>query len=461
MSVRIRITLLFTLLIALVLAIVCVSVYFFSHTLRVNTIETRLTNKVITIGNLLEQSVFFPEKLVSRIDSSTFLSYSNKVTQSYDYNNHKTYEYKEDFRSPITIAPEVLTQARLRGKVFFKIGEREAVAYNYVHDGFENVVIAAGEDREGKQNLKNLLTILVLSYFGGLIVAGFGGYFFSAGLLQPIIKIADEVNHISAQNLSKRINTGTTKDEWHYLSNTLNDLLNRLQESFDIQKRFIANASHELSTPLTSISSQLEVSLQREREAAEYRRVMVSVHQDVLHISKLTRTLLEFAKASGTAGGIELAAVRIDEVLLRLPAEMLKINHICSVSFDFDQFPDEESRLLVYGNEELLFTAIKNIVVNACKYSSQPALVKLAIETEAVKINIQDNGQGIPEAELPHIFEPFYRINDHKIKDGFGLGLSMASRIIKIHKGEITVSSQIGKGSTFTILLPTDQSNSI
>jgi signal transduction histidine kinase len=459
MSVRITITILFTLLVALVLTVVCLSVYFFSYTLRVNTIQTKLTNKAITIGNLLSESHVFSRELVRKIDSLTFLSYTNKIIQAYDSENNKIYEYKDQPRNFVSVAPELLKQARIKEKVFFRIGEREAVAYNYVNDKLKNVIVAAGEDPEGKQTLKNLLAILVVSYLGGLVIAGFGGYFFSNGLLQPIIKIADDVNHISAQNLSKRINTGTAKDEWNYLSNTLNDLLNRLQESFDMQKRFIANASHELSTPLTSISSQLEVSLQREREAPEYRKVMESVHQDVLHISKLTRTLLEFAKASGTSGGIEIAPVRIDEVLLRLPAEMLKINHICSVSFDFDQFPDEESRLLVYGNEELLFTAIKNIVVNACKYSEQPAIVKLGIDTEAVKISVQDNGQGIPESELPHIFEPFYRVNDYKVKDGFGLGLSMASRIIKIHKGEIKVSSRIGKGSTFTILLPTDNRN--
>src|SRR4051794_28163870 len=99
MPIRIRITVIFTLLVALVLTIVCLSVYFFSYTLRVNTIQTRLINKAITIGNLLDQSDFSAEKLVSRIESSTFLSYSDKVTQVYDYNNNKTYEYKENPKS--------------------------------------------------------------------------------------------------------------------------------------------------------------------------------------------------------------------------------------------------------------------------------------------------------------------------------------------------------------------------
>ncbi|MGI8637302.1 MAG: sensor histidine kinase, partial [Segetibacter sp.] len=442
MPVRIRITLLFTLLVAVILTLVCVSVYYFSYNLRVNYIETRLTNKAITVGNLLNQSNFFSTEMVRKIDSSTSLAYTNEVIQAYDSKNNKIYEYRDNSKAIFKLRPEILSKARIKGRVFFDVGNEEVVAYYYTDIASRVVVIVAGEDREGKENLQHLLYILLFSYLSGIIIAGFGGYFFSTGLLRPIIKISDEVNHISALNLSERIKTGSIKDEWFYLADTLNSLLNRLQESFDLQKRFISNASHELSTPLTSISSQLEVSLQRERDAAAYREVMKSVHQDVVQMGKLTRTLLDFAKAAGTRAGIEIKRFRIDEVLLRLPAEIAKIDHACSLSFGFDKMPDEENKLFVYGNEELLFTAIKNIVVNACKYSGGSAVVKLGVEAQLVQISVEDNGKGIPEAELQHIFQPFFRVDDKKDKDGFGLGLSLASQIIKLHKGEIKVVSQ-------------------
>src|SRR6516225_5089129 len=131
---------------------------------------------------------------------------------------------------------------------------------------------------------------------GGTLSSIIGGYFFSIRLLHPMRRIADEAGEISARTLTRRIgsSTGNPQDEWDYLSGTLNQLLNRLQESFEIQGRFIANASHELSTPLTSISSQLEVSLQRVRTVEEYRQVIQSVYQDTRQLSKLTQTLLEF-----------------------------------------------------------------------------------------------------------------------------------------------------------------------
>jgi signal transduction histidine kinase len=172
-------------------------------------------------------------------------------------------------------------------------------------------------------------------------------------------------------------------------------------------------------------------------------------------MSKLTQTLLEFAKASGNAGGLEINVIRIDEILLRLPSELAKINAAYSVRLEFRNLPEEEEKLLVFGNEELLFTAIKNIVLNACKYSTNHnAFVYLFAQNNSLKIEIEDQGAGIPEEQLKIIFQPFYRIDENRTVPGFGLGLSLAERIIKLHKGTITVQSTLGKGTRFTIELP-------
>ncbi|HVS97783.1 MAG TPA: HAMP domain-containing sensor histidine kinase, partial [Puia sp.] len=229
----------------------------------------------------------------------------------------------------------------------------------------------------------------------------------------------------------------------------------RLQESFEIQGRFIANASHELSTPLTSISSQLEVALQRARSTDEYRQFIQSVYQDARQLGRLTQTLLEFARASGTASGLEIDLLRIDEILLRLPGDMTKINPVYSVTLDFDRLPEAEEELLVFGNEELLFTAIRNIVSNACKYSDDHhATVRLSVASKEIRISVEDKGRGIGEEEWENIFQPFYRTEDGHAVPGFGLGLSLARRILQLHKGSVTVDSVVGKGSVFYIRLP-------
>ena len=211
--------------------------------------------------------------------------------------------------------------------------------------------------------------------------------------------------------------------------------------------------------PLTSISSQLEVALQRARTPEEYQQVINSVYQDTRQLSKLTQTLLEFARASGTAAGLEIDLIRIDEVLLRLPGEITKTNALFTVTLEFDRLPEAEEELLVFGNEELLFTAIRNIVTNACKYSDDHhAVVRLSVEGKEIRIAVEDKGKGISQEEWENIFQPFYRTDDGVGVPGFGLGLSLARRIVQLHKGFVSVDSVVGRGSTFFIRLPTAQS---
>jgi signal transduction histidine kinase len=420
--------------------------------------RTRLTNRAITMARLMGQSSYFDQNRLRRIDSSTALSIKEKSFQAYDYLNNRIYSYYDSPADTLHIDTAILDDARVKGTLFFTEGKKDGVAYHYVDPNFRIVVVTTAYDEEGKNKMSQLRNILWFSFLTGTIIAFAGGYFFSDRLLRPIKKIADDINEISAQNLARRIGAGKIQDEWHYLAETLNQLLNRLQDSFETQRRFVANASHELSTPLTAISSQLEVSLQKDRNAGQYRHVMESVYQDVRHLSKLTQTLLEFAQASGDPGGLEIQPVRIDEILMRLPADIKKSSHDYSVVLHFDEMPLEEDKLIVYGNGELLFTAIKNIVVNACKYSDdRKAHIHLKVREGEVVIEIQDNGIGIPATELKYIFQPFYRVNHTSVDSGFGLGLSLANRIIKLHKGLIDVSSEPGHGTLFALTLPTSQ----
>ena len=455
MPVRLRITFLFALLVFIILSIVCSGIYYFSYTARVDTIKKRLTNRAITTARLLSQKEIFDQRLVQRIDSLTTIALKRKAVQAYDYNNRKIYNYSDLPGDTLYINSDILDDARLNGRVYFSIDAKEAVAYHYVDDQSRIVIVSAGEDEDGRETLNRLLNILLVSFLIGNILILAGGYLFSRGLVQPIKKITDDVAEISAQNLARRIQTSTTKDEWQQLSQTLNDLLDRLQDSFELQRRFISNASHELSTPLTSISSQLEVSLQKERVAGDYKKVMQSIYQDVRHMSNLTQTLLEFAKASGNPGGLEINLVRIDEIILQLPAEIVKLNNTYSILLGFENLPEDEENLLVFGNETLLLTAIKNIVINACKYSdNHQAIVHLKVENQNLLVIIEDKGKGIPKEEMENIFQPFYRIEEARSTGGFGLGLSLAEKIIKLHKGIIRVESEQGKGTTFLIQLP-------
>ncbi len=455
MPVKIRITLFFTMIVFLILTIVCLSIYYITFNNREKNFRIRLTNRAVTTARLLNQEDIFNKELVQKIDAATSVAMLDKTIQAYDYTGKKIYLYADNTSDTIAVSKEILQEVKEKNFVYFKVKRKDAVAYNYVKGSRPTIVVAAAFDPDGLNNLLELRNILLLCFFGGILITVAVGYFFSKGLLLPIKKIADEVNAIGARNLTKRIKSIEQNDEWNYLAHTINVLLNRLEESFDTQGRFIANASHELSTPLTSIFSQLEVSLQKDRAAGEYRQVMQSVLEDVHHLNKLTQTLLQFAKASGTSGGIEINLVRIDEILLRMPGDMAKLNKEYHVTILFDDLPAEEEKLLVFGNEGLLFIAIKNLVINACKYSeNQLATCSLSVQQDDIYIAITDTGKGIPAEALPHIFQPFYRADESRKEAGFGLGLPLADRIVKLHKGTISVQSVPDQGTSFTIVLP-------
>lgn len=449
MPVRIKITIFFTLKMFLLLSLLCGVIYYFSYTNRIDKIKTHLTSRTLTTANLLSQPSIFDCAIMSKIDGATAIEVKNKTIQVYNHLNKIIYSYHDTAGDSLQISNDILSEAKTKPSYFFNVGKKEAIA-NY-YNNIKVVIVASAIDEEGRSNLRRLQIILCFGFTGVII----SGWFFSKILLQPIRKIADEVNVISAQSLAHRIKSGNADDEWNYLINTLNDLLNRLQEGFEMQTRFISTASHELSTPLTSISSQLEVSLQMDRVAKDYRKAIQSVYQDARHLNKLTLTLLEFAKASGTAGDIEIELIRIDEILMRLPGEMIKFGEHYSVKLEFEQLPEVAERLVVFGNAELLFAAIKNIVSNAYKFSVNGlAKVKLSVEKTTIIISIKDEGKGIAENDLSNIFQPFFRAEDSRGISGFGLGLPLVQRIIKLHNGQINAKSTIGKETTFIIQFP-------
>jgi len=456
MPVRLRITLLFTAMVFIILGIVCVSIFYFSQQSRAETIKTRLANRSITTARLLSTSGLFDRELVKTIDSLTRLTLKDKSVQAYNQTDKRIYNYSDEAGDTISVTPEILQKARVTSNgYYFMKDDKDVVAYYYTETSPSMVVVSAAKDELGNENLDQLRTILIFSFLVGIIIASAGGYFFSNRLMSPIKRIANEVAEISAQNLARRIPTGKARDEWHEMTVTLNQLLDRLQESFELQRRFISNASHELSTPLTAISSQLEIALQRKRTPEEFERIIADVRQDVYRMNKLTQTLLEFAKAAGNKGGLNINLVRIDEILLEIPGILQKQNSIYEVFLQFDQLPEDENELLIFGNSDLLSSAVTNIVSNACKYSSDnKAIVSFSIREKDFFIDVSNQGEGVPPEEQEKIFEPFYRLANSSATAGFGLGLSLAQRIIKLHNGHVVVKSERGKGSNFTLIFP-------
>jgi two-component system, OmpR family, sensor histidine kinase ArlS len=455
MKIRYKIMLLFTLLVTAIISLLTGSVYYFAKLERKQVFQKRLKARATYNTQLYAIMGDSGLHLLRRIDSVSLIGATvSRSIGMFTDDGRILYRFDLPGTKPLNIGKDILDEVRIKGEKSFSLDNREAVAIHRNAGKRDFIVVVAGHDDDGIERVETLNKILLISLILGVCVTAFISFLFARQLLRPITQIIREVKQISSFDLSQRVRAGTGQDEMSQLGNTFNDLLSRLQEAFAIQRRFISNASHELSTPLTSVSSQVEVILQKDRSADEYKQVLNSVREDVHQMRQLTKSLLEIAK-TGSQGGIELNEVRVDEVLMKVVGEVKKGNADYNVELDFGEFPEDEKDFVVFGNSELLYIAIRNVVENGCKYSpDQRSEVDLSFAYHKVFVKVVNHGTVISAEEITQIFQPFYRGATTGQTRGFGLGLAMAERIIALHKGTIHVVSDPGNGTSFTIELP-------
>jgi two-component system sensor histidine kinase ArlS len=455
LKIRYKIMLLFTLLVTGIISLLTGSIYYTARLERVAAFDRRLkarANYNTQLYALMGDSAL---NMLRKMDTASTVGVVTSRSIGIYSNEGKTlYLFQAPGTKPLAVSDTLLAEAREKGEKDFIMDTRDAIAIRRVTARRSFIVVVAGHDDDGLERLETLRRILATGLIVSVCLTALVSLLFARQLLRPIALIIREVNDISSYDLSRRIQAGSGQDEMSQLANTFNDLLGRLQEAFAIQRRFISNASHELSTPLTSVSSQVEVVLQKERSAEEYKSVLFSVREDVQQMRQLTKSLLEIAK-TGSQGGMELNEVRVDEVLLRVVGDVKKLDADYNVELDFGEFPEDEKDFVVFGNSDLLYIAVRNLVENGCKYSpDKKSFVDLSFLHHKVFVKVVNGGSVIPNEEIGQIFQPFYRGAATANSRGFGLGLPLAQRIIALHKGTIHVRSDKTNGTSFTIELP-------
>jgi signal transduction histidine kinase len=264
-----------------------------------------------------------------------------------------------------------------------------------------------------------------------------------------------QVKNISSRNLHMRLETPGSRDELNELASTFNNMLDRLETAFETQNNFVSNASHELSTPLTAIIGEAELSLARERSIENYQDAIRTILFQAERLEHITRSMLQLAQTGFDGKKQEWCLVRTDELLFTVKNIVDKINPGNQVEIDYSLFPEEEEKLSVQGNFQLLELALTNIVINAIKYSNnQPVMLALAATYTRNIIIVKDKGIGIPQEDLPYIFSPFFRASNTANFKGYGIGLPLAMNIVRMHKGEIIVNSVLKEGTEIRVELP-------
>jgi signal transduction histidine kinase len=440
-------------IVALILLLSSLSVYISFSEGRKEEYYDRLSSKAKLVAQMLIEIDEIDAELLKRIEKNNPVSLPDEKIIIYDYQNKAVYSTDDDQK--LLITPEMITEVRLKEEIRFKQGSYEVLGQFYTGKFDRYVVFAAATDIYGLGKIERLRIILIIVFLISLVIVFLSGRIFVSRALNPISDIMSQVGKIGVLNLDARISEGNGTDELALLAQTFNRMLERIESAFKTQKNFIANASHELRTPLTVITGHLEVILMNTRKNEEYRKTIISVLGNIKNLNHISNRLLQLAQASSEFSEIDFSLIRIDEILWQARKDVLKVNDNYRVIISFSESIDDEFKLIVSGNEQLLITAMSNIIDNGCKYSfDHTSDISVNNENKNLIINFSDKGIGISEEELQMIFQPFYRAKNALGTKGHGIGLSLVEKILALHKGKIEVKSKLSEGSTFTLFLP-------
>lgn len=453
MTIRNKLTLRFFLLVLGIIGVASIVIYIFSERHRKEDFYIRLRNKAEATAKLLISVDEMNVELLHKIEKDNPMTLPAEGIVVWNYKNHVLFD--TDKKGIIKQNSSLLNQIRLEGEVRMENGDYEILGFLFTDKYDRFVVLAAAKDIYGKNRIKDLKWVMVTVFGFSLGFIILAGWFYAGRALLPISIIIDKVKQIKISSLNLRLEEGNKVDELSKLSQTFNNMLARLEEGVKIQKDFIANASHEMRTPLTAMTGQLEVALMKQRTAEKYKEVLESVLEDIKNLNKTSNRLLLLAQANTENLELEMEEIRIDDLVWQSREELLKLQPNYEVIVDLDMNPEYENHLQILGNSQLIKTAIINLIENGCKYSlNLKAVLTLKTEKSGLKIMISDSGIGIPDKDLDHIFQPFYRASNSTSARGHGIGLSLVQKIVQIHKGTIQVKSKLGEGTIFTIVFP-------
>ena len=316
--------------------------------------------------------------------------------------------------------------------------------------------------------LKTLLLTLIIASGSILLGTMLGGYWLAGRVMHPVHTITRTAQQISETDLNKRLNL-KTKDELGELANTFDRMLDRLQAAFDRQRQFTADASHELRTPLTIVNLEASRALERRRSTDDYVQSLSIIKSENEYMASLVNDLLTLARMDAGQSQLRTEELDLSDVTLDVVERLATIAHDKGVQLSTGELPEIE----MVGDRQFLGQMITNLVENAIKYtdgSDKRVFIETGIHANGKGqlgwVKVEDNGPGIPPEALPHLFDRFFRVDEVRSQNqpaveggddrptGSGLGLSIVQWIARAHGGEVTVTSDIGKGTTFTVSLP-------
>jgi two-component system, OmpR family, sensor kinase len=328
----------------------------------------------------------------------------------------------------------------------------------FVSGGSEYTLLVLQSLQRQEEFLKSVLSAFALAIPLSIVLASGGGYFLARRSLSPVVEMSTQAGRIGADNLHDRLHVANPRDELGHLAQSFNSLLDRLDQSFEQQRRFMADASHELRTPVAILCGEADVALsQPSRSPEEYRASLDILRAEAKRLKHIVDDLFTLARADAGQYPLTPTGFYLDELVtdcsrsMRTLAAAKQITLCC----------DSSKEMPIHADEALLRRMIVNLLDNAIKYTQPGGKVSVTrdVQDSQYRVSVSDNGHGIPGELQSRIFERFFRADKVRSRSesdggGAGLGLSISRWIVQAHGGQLELTRSDEGGSTFTVLLP-------
>ncbi len=453
-NIKTRLSIQFTLLVFGILMVFSLLVYYFSYDSQLSKFRQNLLDRAQNTAILLIN--------VQEVDS-TLLKKIYQTTKSLEEEEIVLNDSKDKmlFSDKIQDLKTInFSGSKHSGNPeYFSIGKKDGVLYNHKLNNQLYQVYVMAYDKYRAENLRGLKVVLLWSIIFSLCLSVWTSYFFSKLAIWPISNINSRVKEINSSKLSSRLDEGKRQDEIEQLAITFNKMLSDLELVFKSQDEFVSNASHELRTPFAVMIAESDYIISRIRDPQEYVEHIGRMTEDLRKLNLLINCLLELAQLN-TEKNISKSQIRIDELVFSA-IQSSKENYSGRKILPRIDYSENEEDFIIKGNYRLLEIAFKNLIDNACKFSSGDVEIKISKSGNIVVVSIEDYGVGIPESDIAKIFKPFNRGTNAKFIGGFGIGLSIVAKIMVLHDANIKVTSSINKGTCFELDFKTDAYKSI
>jgi signal transduction histidine kinase len=445
MTIRTKISLVFTLMTGAILLLLIGCVYI----LTIQHAHTIFFTRLKVRASLAAESHFGVTEINSSVVKEIRERHLQRLPREQEYFIYEDSLHINNIQQRVPyISKSFINELKLNGFAEYNHGFLHFSGITYTSVTGRNFVIASAYDEIAENHITFLRNVLLFGFLVSCILIFALGRVFASRIMLPISAIVSKVHDITTSNLSERVASGNGKDELSEIANTFNSMLDRLETTFELQRNFISNASHELRTPLTSILGEAEVIQQAPRTTEDYVKSIGIMYHEALKLEEVTSSLLRLSQISYEGKKQKIEPLQLDELLM-------------SIKINFDKrMPGNQVKIMVQPAEENpdIYTfmcsaiwmelALTNIIQNSIKYSdNREVLVTLSFNQHDFFINISDYGIGIPEKDLEHIYEPFFRASNTSNYTGYGIGLPLAARIIRLHGGKMKVNSRPNEGT--------------